>query len=568
MEVDSLGGGPAAPVAASTQFGVNETLADAITYMDADQGVIRTIEWPPALSGDTIHLTAQLPEITVPITFGGEDENVNGPARLTIDGGGSSEHLGSIFRVAPGATMSVPAGEWPGVWFSDLTLVNGYTTGNGAAIEAQSPVLVDDVTFSDNVATGPLSGGGAIYAQNLDVESGDFKDNSATVAGGAIDVTNGPGLELQEAVVTGNQSGGNGGGIAVDHAGLYISDSTISGNVASDDSGGIDIEDGTPRAGIYKEPWVIDSTIAENFAGYDGGGIGATGHTVLLQQDTIARNHAASGGGVLDRGASGKLLLQDTIDAANGAESHPDLVLQSGGRASATYSLIGDAGETGISASGENIVGTARHRVDPMLGPLKYNPGELKTPELETMLPLPHSPALDAGRNTAADTSTDELGHFRTISLGLKRPKGGDGTDIGAVELTLADLPQRTVTKIVGKRELKLSLPPSWVCVAQKNHYGPPSYASGPASYPLRLNSTAIPGFFTANPMPFVSARFALSGNTYRMVTPPTVTAVPGSVSIRYAGMKPGTHTASAAVTFATAKGDVHSTISATFKVC
>jgi hypothetical protein len=73
---------------------------------------------------------------------------------------------------------------------------------------------------------------------------------------------------------------------------------------------------------------------------------------------------------------------------------------------------------------------------DPMLGPLRNNGGPT-----ETMAPMPGSPAIDAG--TAEGLTTDQRGAARPVDFsGVVNAAGGDGSDIGAVELQQACIGQ------------------------------------------------------------------------------------------------------------------------------
>ncbi len=78
---------------------------------------------------------------------------------------------------------------------------------------------------------------------------------------------------------------------------------------------------------------------------------------------------------------------------------------------------------------------------NPMLGPLKNNGG--LTP---TMKPAANSPVIDAGQ---AFTSTDQRGDPRPVDFpGIPNAPGGDGADIGAVEVQKACTNQRTPSQI------------------------------------------------------------------------------------------------------------------------
>jgi hypothetical protein len=71
-----------------------------------------------------------------------------------------------------------------------------------------------------------------------------------------------------------------------------------------------------------------------------------------------------------------------------------------------------------------------------LLGGLAHNGGPT-----ETMLPSGTSPVIDQG-HAPNSLQTDERGDPRTVDIpGIPRPPGGDGTDIGAVELPASSVP-------------------------------------------------------------------------------------------------------------------------------
>jgi len=72
-----------------------------------------------------------------------------------------------------------------------------------------------------------------------------------------------------------------------------------------------------------------------------------------------------------------------------------------------------------------------RGALGPLLGPLQDNGGQ--TP---TMAPLPGSPVIDEG--SSLGLTTDQRGKIRPFRYypNTALPEGGDGSDIGACELT------------------------------------------------------------------------------------------------------------------------------------
>ncbi|HEY5240399.1 MAG TPA: IPT/TIG domain-containing protein, partial [Polyangiaceae bacterium] len=92
----------------------------------------------------------------------------------------------------------------------------------------------------------------------------------------------------------------------------------------------------------------------------------------------------------------------------------------------ASFSLIGVVTGSGITPDATDLVGA-----NPMLGPLQNNGGPTGTP---TMAPAFNSPVIDQGK--AFGSTTDGRGLARPVDLpGYPNATGGDGSDIGAVEL-------------------------------------------------------------------------------------------------------------------------------------
>jgi predicted outer membrane repeat protein len=266
-------------------------------------------------------------------------------------------------------------------------------------------------------------------------------------------------LTVQDAVVSGNTAGFQGGGIAAANGSLTVRNSTISGNVVQSQmtslngAGGILvfnasllIENSTisgnsttgiqgPGGGVYvscddraSPNWVIrNSTISGNrvFGGASrGGGIAmrvnaSVGPALVIQNCTIVSNTANStqagfgGGGVARIGTAGTLLIESTIIANNTNSIAPDLL----GTATVNFSLVRNL--TGATITGGNNLPAG---TDPLLGPLANNGGP--TP---TMAPLNSSPVIDRGSNPAGLT-TDQRGP------GFARV-GGGAADIGAYEI-------------------------------------------------------------------------------------------------------------------------------------
>ncbi len=276
-------------------------------------------------------------------------------------------------------------------------------------------------------------------------------------------------LELENVEITGGRVSGDGGGIF--NLGIVsLNDSIISGNAASRDGGGI-FNSGT--ASISNSTIDGNEVNAGDFR--SGGGIGNSG-TFSISNSTISDNYAQNGGGIFNSGTAnisnstisgnqtdvqmgsgdsggirnlGTLSIINSTISNNGAS---DYAIWSGtdgigneGTLTITSSIVSGNGDSDVDSGSNNTLISGNHNLigtgnaidnfdgnndqtgvtDPLLGDLADNGG----PTL-THLPLPNSPAIDAGSNPNALT-TDQRGEPRFV---------GEGVDIGAVELQTQEI--------------------------------------------------------------------------------------------------------------------------------
>jgi hypothetical protein len=303
---------------------------------------------------------------------------------------------------------------WPG---------RGMIGGSGAGIYNMGELLATNSTFNAN-STGP--GGDAIAAPMGGI-GGD---------GGAI--YNGSNTVLVACTISGNSTG---------HGGFGSTDPYSVSKSGNGGSGG----------GIFSSGVLVmrSCTIALNATGYgapgvhegnyyvggdggnggSGGGIFCFPQSVLSIANTVVALNVAGRGGI---GGTGEIWGHDengyqvNVGPTNGINgltgSGPDIA---GEVSSQGFNLIGKVdGSIGIfDHTKGDIFGTTENPIDPMIAPLAITSGKTPIHQL-----LQGSPAIDQGHSFG--DSTDQQGKPRTVDISsIPNATGGDGTDIGAVEV-------------------------------------------------------------------------------------------------------------------------------------
>jgi len=321
------------------------------------------------------------------------------------------------------------------VTIANITISNGLAP-SGGGIHNTGRLTVSGCIFTGNKALyNSVSGeGGAItnYANgHLAVAFCTFNQNDSISAGGAIynfgysGAT--PVTTVDNSTFTGNgtstQYGGAiGGGLAT----CTVRGCTIVNNTAKSGGGGIYNKGGTLT--------VNNCTVANNTAPV-GGGIYNIGEftsyvaNAAVTNCTLSRNAAPNGGGIYNtatQGGNAFVQLSNSILYSTSADPGSNLVNDGLGTSitSRGYNLSSDNGGGFLTAAGDQI------NTDPKLGPLQDNGGATTTMAL-----LPGSPAQDKGKKF--DVPTDQRGLPRPTDIpSIPNASGGDGSDIGAVEMT------------------------------------------------------------------------------------------------------------------------------------
>jgi hypothetical protein len=248
-------------------------------------------------------------------------------------------------------------------------------------------------------------------------------------------------------LINGHPSSGNGGAVNNQDALLKIVGSVISGNTAPAKGGGVFDSGGSS---LGSNDYIVDSTISGNSAGTGGGGLFGPNSLGTIVSSTISGNHAtgAQAGGAYSYYGT---VFDDSTIAGNTAattaggifvnDKYTDTLSNSvvadntstGGDPDVfgvfdtDFSLIEDTTGATIfdNVAASNITGT-----DPMLGSLQDNGGP--TP---TRLPATGSPVIDQGRRNAGSDQRGQTRPFDFPSVANSAATGGDGSDMGAVEV-------------------------------------------------------------------------------------------------------------------------------------
>jgi CSLREA domain-containing protein len=303
------------------------------------------------------------------ITFKASLTSVKSPGTITL-GAGSAGDVG----------LPAIAGQ-----------VNILGTGaNQLTVSGNKDANVGSVFTINPSATATLYGLTISNGYNLsNVQNGGGINNSGTTT-------------VLDCSVSGNNAAGIGGGIS-NLGAMTVADSTISGNFGFGAGGGI------ATTGAMT---ITGSTISGNSAGSVGanlsavgGGIYASG-TLTIVNSTISRNSVSDGSIKIDTASGGGIdVVAGTANLANTIVAGNTLGQSIG---SISYADI----EGNYNDNGGNVAGTSASstsQINIQLGPLQYN-GTGAT--VQTMIPLPGSPAICAGltTNIPSGMTTDERG--------------------------------------------------------------------------------------------------------------------------------------------------------------
>ena len=360
------------------------------------------------------------------IIFNGSNGPTVSISSISITNGHASDSVQRTYSTDGGGILIDAAS----LTLTDCTLAGNTADILGGAIAnvEGSTLTVSRCTFSNNGATGDVDGdntfdawGGAIYNEGtLTVSDSTFTGNSvstdiistdpdrAPAYGGAIytqksaivtrcTFSNNTAYGFQEArggAICNNTSFGN-------NSVLTVRNCTFVGNIASSQT--------------FSAGGAISNLGSNNAVA-----------NVTVSNSTLSNNAAITGGSIYNEGQSGAnafVSLDNTIIASSTLGVTLVNVGSGTSISSQGYNLSTDDGGGFLTAAGDQI------NTDPKLGPLQNNNGPT-----QTMALLDGSPAWDKGKNFGV--AIDERGLPRPYDdLILANANGGDGSDIGAVEM-------------------------------------------------------------------------------------------------------------------------------------
>jgi subtilisin-like proprotein convertase family protein len=227
--------------------------------------------------------------------------------------------------------------------------------------------------------------------------------------------------------VSGNQSSSGGGVYLFGASGEFIN-STFSGNVCTGAGGGIyhDVGGSAPLR-------IVNSTVNGNTCLSGGAGINVIAlnidSRIELINSTVSdnRSDAQQGAGIRvfsNNSGTAEVKIRNSIVANN---TPSNFGAESGGSGPAIITSLG----FNLSSNYNGVVSTLASDLtgDPKLGPLALQGGSVPT-----RLLLAGSPALEAGNSSGQ--ATDQRGYSRPYdNVGMPNVNGGNGADIGAVEM-------------------------------------------------------------------------------------------------------------------------------------
>ena len=351
-------------VASSDVADGNLTLREAIiaantntAYGDAAAGSsdeIDRIFFSPGVFGDGMEQTIELNLGQLMVT---DDLRIDGSDRgLTIDADNDSRHF-----MVDGAVLEL----------GNLTLTGGRAGSGGSILANDADLVVDDVMFSRNVATGMMMDG------DDDDDDDDDGGNGPMFSGGGAIYSIGGTLELTDSTFANNAAvgpSGSGGALwLVQDVDADIANTEFVRNSSVRAGGAIEIGDADLQ--MVNVDALLNTTGGPSAAPGNGGMLHVTGNDadVVVRGGRFERNVAASEGGALWNQSGSTMIVFDSefvqnTGAGDGADNGGGALFNNGGTLrvdGATFDrnvASGDAGSGGAVLSTDGAVSIAASR--------------------------------------------------------------------------------------------------------------------------------------------------------------------------------------------------------------
>ncbi len=323
---------------------------------------------------------------------------------MTIDGGSRifrnvADNGGAILSYATGYTVTIVDTR-----IDDNELTPTPNDRCGAGLHLRGDVIIRDSEITDNDAKTESGGGLCLSLATVEISRTEISGNSAETGGGIL-MRSQDSLTMNQVALLENQAAITGGGLVASfQSDVKLTNVTVADNVAGKNGGGIYVNSISLVS-------IANSTITQNIANYG---------------DTINGN----GGGIyIVDNNNNSITLRSTIIAENLVQldrnGHHDCF---GHFSNATYSWIGDLGDSADPCSWQQFSVGMMHSLDPQLGTITGSGYARHYPLLNSSL------AIDAG--TCLDANGDPL---NTDQRGYAMPVDGDGDsnancDMGSIE--------------------------------------------------------------------------------------------------------------------------------------
>jgi predicted outer membrane repeat protein len=338
----------AAVLSASTAEAATFTVT-SLADTDELEGTLREeIEDANEQAGDDVivfqsGLSGEISLVSPPLTVntGGLDIQGPGADQITVDADSEAERVFNVQGfVVPNTSVRI----------AGLTLTGGSPGNPGGAILASAGLgSPPELTIEDAVITGNEtdSNGGGVYVDggSLTITNSVISENNSGDEGAGVYVHDTDGDQPREvlitqSVVSGNDGGNDGGGIYLDDidGAALIERTTVSGNSADSGGGGIYV-----NADVDAPVTIDATTVSGNFAGQGAGGIylDQPDYAVTIQSSTVSGNSSDTiGGGVASFGdidEDEQITIRNTTIAHNSAGDYGGGINRSGSQSMGTY---------------------------------------------------------------------------------------------------------------------------------------------------------------------------------------------------------------------------------------